>query len=873
MSNKEKVHKILKKIYKDTNKGVTSKDIEDVLKIGRANVSNYLNQLSRDSLVKKVKSRPVYFIPLGKIDKGQKDINQSCFSTLIGKTHSLKKVVKKAKAAILYPPYGLHSIIYGETGVGKSMLAKYMYEFSVEAEVRSKGCPFVTFNCADYANNPQLLMGHIFGVEKGAYTGAQNSKKGLLEVANGGILFLDEVHRLPPEGQEMLFTFIDKGVFKRMGESSKDITSEVLIIAATTENPESTLLDTFNRRIPMVIEMPPLRERSLVERIELIKFFLKKEALRVKIPIKLHRQVMKSLMLYKCKNNIGQLQSDVRLAVANAYLNYISDSSEFLELDFEYFNSSLKNIKSNYRGRAYEVEILVPKDIDYYVFYPSGKEENFGFKESDEENHSKGKAQLSLFREGIIENSLIEKLFMNTEFFKLCQNIKDIIQNELSLVLSERKFYNMAIYINSIIESNSFNNNFSKLDINEVRQSNKEEFKVALKIVSVIESQFNIFLSIEKVAYVALFLSKDVENENVLEKSDVDVIVAMHGDSTASSMVKVVKDILGCGNIYSFDMNLNKSYKKIVFEFKELLENIQGKEGILLLTDMGSLNSFDNVIKEEIKVDVKTVPMVTTLVALEAMQKLSIGFSLVEVYNSIKEIIVNSFEKTNEVRKKENLIIIGYDLYDESYKDSKKIIKDKLAPFVDNIDIVFIPRENQKSFLITIKNIMEEKNVVAIINKDCLNIKGTEYFTKEEIKSLEGIDRLKNVIKLSEGYYDIKEGLKSSLNYTNYAKVLEDVKDTIDDLLETLNIKKQYDMVVGLSLHISFMIDGLVGNTRVSQNFPCDKLNKNKGKISIIKRIVNKLEKKYNIKINDNECYGILSIVSIESEKDYKRKC
>lgn len=863
MSNKEKVYDILKQLYRNNKKGVTAEVIAKELNISRANTSNYLNQLCKEALVQKIKSRPVYFIPMDEFNREGTNYSEDCFSSLIGKSHSLQKVVEKAKASILYPPYGLHSIIYGETGVGKSMLARYMYEFSIECGVRSKEAAFVTFNCADYASNPQLLMGHIFGVEKGAYTGAQNSKKGLLEVAHEGILFLDEVHRLPPEGQEMLFTFIDTGVFKRMGQSSKEIKSEVLIIAATTENPESTLLDTFNRRIPMVIEIPPLRERSLVERIELVKYFLKKEALRVNKPIKIHRQIMKSLLLYECKNNVGQLQNDIRLSVANAYLNHIKNSSEFLELNLSYFNNSLDKIKSNYRGKAYEVDILVPKDIDYYMFYPSGKEENFGFRELQKRDEDdKDRAELSLFREGIVENALIDKLFMDTKFFNLCQDIKEIIENELSIVLSEKRFYHMSIFINSIIHNNLLNNNSNKLDINEIRQKNKEEFKVALKIVNIIESELNIFLSIEDAAYIAIFLSKDIKEEHKEIDHKVSIIVAMHGDSTASSMVKVVKDILGQGSIYSFDMKLNESYKKVIKQFKETIKNVKAEEGVLLLTDMGSLNGFDKIIKEQLNVEVKTIPMVTTLIVLEAMQKLNVGFSLIEVYNSIMEIMTKGVMSELINKHKENIIIIGYNISEGIDKESKNIIKQNLSSYIQGIDIVFIPHENEQNFFIGVNKILEEKNVIAVIDNYSLNIDGVEHLTKEQLKSQEGIEQLRDIIKINRGYSDICEGLKSSLNYTSYSKVLEDVKVTINNLLKAFNIKKQYDMVIGLAMHLSFMIDNLVGNTRILNKFSRDKIEKNADKISIIKSQMNLLEKNYKIEIDENECYGILCVLS-----------
>lgn len=92
------------------------------------------------------------------------------------------------------------------------MFAEVMYSFAKEIGRIKRNAPFVTFNCADYANNPQLLMSQLFGVKKGAYTGADKDRMGLVEKADGGILFLDEVHRLPPEGQEMLFYLIDKGL-------------------------------------------------------------------------------------------------------------------------------------------------------------------------------------------------------------------------------------------------------------------------------------------------------------------------------------------------------------------------------------------------------------------------------------------------------------------------------------------------------------------------------------------------------------------------------------------------------------------------------------------------------------------------------------
>lgn len=175
------------------------------------------------------------------------------FAQFIGNNASLFPAIEQAKAAVFYPPNGMNMLILGETSVGKSLFAELMYQYAKAIGKLPAQAPFVIFNCADYANNPQLLLAQLFGCKKGAYTGADEDKVGLLEKANHGVLFLDEVHRLPPEGQEIFFTFIDKRIFRRLGETQVERTASVRIFSATTEEPDSSLLHTFNRRFPMVI--------------------------------------------------------------------------------------------------------------------------------------------------------------------------------------------------------------------------------------------------------------------------------------------------------------------------------------------------------------------------------------------------------------------------------------------------------------------------------------------------------------------------------------------------------------------------------------------------------------------------------------------
>lgn len=144
-------------------------------------------------------------------------------------------MIEQCKAAISYPPTGLPILIHGNSGVGKTFLAHLTFEY-LHQQHANCAAKLVVFNCADYANNPELLSSALFGYRKGAFTGATQNKTGLLTQANGGMLFLDEVHRLSFANQEKLFRFMDTGEFQVVGASDQVTTAQVRLIFATTED-------------------------------------------------------------------------------------------------------------------------------------------------------------------------------------------------------------------------------------------------------------------------------------------------------------------------------------------------------------------------------------------------------------------------------------------------------------------------------------------------------------------------------------------------------------------------------------------------------------------------------------------------------------
>jgi Nif-specific regulatory protein len=221
-------------------------------------------------------------------------------------------------------------LIEGESGTGKELVAKALHRNSPRATK-----PFVAINCA--AIPETLLEDDLFGHERGAFTGAATQKKGRLEVADGGVVFLDEIGELAPALQVKLLRVLQEREFDRVG-GTHPIKVNIRLIAATNRDLEDAVRkgefrqDLYYRLAVVKMTMPPLRERR--EDIPMLtRHFLQKYAMRCRVKAKpISREAMAALVHYEWPGNVRELENAIErsLVMGSSDMVLLEDLPESL---------------------------------------------------------------------------------------------------------------------------------------------------------------------------------------------------------------------------------------------------------------------------------------------------------------------------------------------------------------------------------------------------------------------------------------------------------------------------------------------------------------------------------------------------------------
>ncbi|MDF2673622.1 MAG: transcriptional antiterminator, partial [Clostridiales bacterium] len=871
-------------------------------------VSHLLNELCMEGKAVKINTRPVYFLEREFYEKNKESFKSGNYNKikiegdviknsgdalkkLIGHNGSLKPQVDQCKSAASYPPKGLPMLLIGETGVGKSYIAQLIYEYAKEIKALKQHAPFIVFNCAEYANNPELLSANLMGYQMGAFTGAIRDKIGLVEEADGGFLFLDEIHRLSPEGQEKLFLFMDKGIFRRLGETGKWRNSNVRFIFATTEDPDKALLRTFLRRIPLIVDIPALSKRPASERLQLIYHFYHEEAMNIKKDIMVSRQVLNFLMGARISGNIGRMMNIIKYSCAHAYSKIVAGKIRILRIhSYDFPNDVLKEIEDvsknsfdfnsmliaqNGHEEYTNNKVKIKDEIDQINYKILNLISNYSLSKM---NNEKFEHEVSLsinefsdkmvFREGDYKaNSLIFNMVM-----RIVENVLKIIEGNCGIKYYGNTAQILSHYIiyfhESLFEDRKEERAFMENLMEVVRKVFSKEYLLARKMLSIIEANLDIKFNEKASIYFTLYI-RTVSNRS--HADEVSSIIIAHGYSTASSISSVANRLLGQFVFEAFDMPIELSTKEIMLMVEEYIRTVDTSKGIILLVDMGSLEEIYKSLLNVVEGDIGIINNITTQLALDVGNRIILGQPIEQI---IKEAVKQNNSKYKFIKSKtqsKSTILTTCMTGIGTAKKIKLLLSECIR--TSNTDIIAYDYYRLKNNGIN-EDVFKNCNVKLIIGTSNPGVKGVPYLSLEEIITGTGQNTLSGILSnfidpmaIEHINHEVVKmfSLQNVINHLtilNPDKIIDMVERVILRLEMGLKFKFENELKISLFIHISSMIERVITKDEMIEFSGIENFKQyHKGFLNIFKEAISVIEGTYKILIPDAEIAIIYEII------------
>lgn len=841
---KERLLKIIRDNTKNGEyKQSTIVNLSRILKISKVSILELIKKLLDDGSILKVTENPVFFIDRyifenmykTKIkDNSINDIdtyisllcsNPQDFKKLIGWDRSLSQLVEQCKATISYPPNGLPMMLHGATGTGKSLIAKLSYEYAKNHNFLQKEKRFVSINCSEYANNPELLTANLFGYVKGAFTGADRDVEGLISLADGGVLFLDEVHNLKGECQEKLFQFMDQSIYHRVGDNKTWYTSQVRLIVATTEEPDKVLLRTLLRRIPMIIEIPSLENRGLQEKIEILHHIFNLEQTRLNIKIKMSSQVYNLLISSKYDGNIGGLKS----VIQSCCINSLFQINSLNEMEI-----TLRNLPENFLKKV-RIEKIVANHTEEFIYVDNlvkitGTNDriiklcegiiNLYTEKDDQQFYDRASKKIfEYLDESLIDGNIQNKTdFYNEGICHILQLVNMHYHLELSnnnILAMSRLFIDFMHNAHVIAEWSREREDNISIILEKLKNDNLRLDSISVEIINYFENYLDMKLSNLELIMLLIFLQMYYVT-NIIERRS--AVILAHGFSTASSIASAANQFLGKYVYDSIDVPLNIDSTTVIKQLNSYISKLNNIEELILLVDMGSLESiYTGLNLRNAKIGI--INQVTTSSALEIGSSLLRNETLEVIFDRVASQGAIKYRIENNLRKTPLILcscMSGMGVAERlrevimSSLPANSIIKVKSYNYYDLLknsinDMLF---EDGKVICVvgTMNPNIKGLNFIAIedlvINTDSQNF--DEYF--KDYLSTEDLDFFKkNVLKNFS-----LSNIMNTLTILNPNKLLEYVTEALENLQNRMKVHLSSKICLGLYMHVCCLIERLI---------------------------------------------------------------
>jgi transcriptional regulatory protein LevR/transcriptional regulator with AAA-type ATPase domain len=879
----ELVYKFSKEMESLTiERGVTTQFISERLGMQRTNVSSMLNKMVQEGVIIKDNGRPVRYRAY--IPDQEEKIENLSFSDLIGYDGSLREAIFQAKSAVLYPSELVFILLYAESGCGLTSFVEKIWNFAKEKRILSDDAPLITFVTAAYLQQKDII-------EETLFSSTQTSK---IREAEGGILFIKDADLLDVKSQERLFHYLT-------GSSRREIekVEKTWIFCSVSSEQHDNTKKVFEKNFLTRINLPRLVEFSIEERSRLIEKFLQQEAQYCGHAIGLSREAYLCLMIYEPKYHIRDLQRDIHLAYASAYLRLITERLENTSLILSDFPISVRKGFDNLASKRKEIDKIM------YIYNTFNFSKNMEEKSNNIEYSSDVKdigvyhwiqEKLTTLGHAGYQKHEINSVFVYEleqqigsflEKFNKEENVFDIVddnwkQDDLwaELLLKELVEHMECVFPTSATS-------IVGAYLREIRISEKSLPKVSqLNVLEIMKEQYLIYqvcdnflkkwaqdtnnkIHVEEVICLALLIIR--LSSQASEKTTPVIIVAMHGEKTATSLVDLINNLIDYP-IISFDMSIEKTTDEAYFELKKILIKNNHKQGFLAIYDLEVLKHIFQRLERELNCTIYPLELPLPAMLIEMARVGLSGGNMEAMRNLFLDWTQNIQMKRNHNMRTPAILTVCL-----TGKGGAVSIKNYISRMydVDGIEIINLAHGDSRMLVDRIQGLKKNHQILCLVGSYNPRVIGVPYISLKQLFEDEGkvlLPYLKNSNILDTelpwtSFRTVFDQLTQELKLIDMQKATillpELIKRVLDESKHFLQGEHFLAIMIHITCYMERYLQGEATYEDLERKIDCENYPQ---LFLILKRELHILEETFHVLFSDLEIGNLIHII-VQLEK------
>ena len=868
-TNKEQIYELIQLHFTSPGSGVSTQYVADMLHIRRPNASALLNELVAEGRVVKTTGRPVLYYCR---EDGPREY--ACFEGIVGREGSLRRAIQLIQAAVLYPPGSLPLLLTGERGTGKTLLAHTAFQFAQESGVLLPDALYHTEDCRDWAGGDDEALQKLFGTAPG---------EGLFGTLKGDVLVLENAHLLSAPVRSRICEAVE-----RQEHEDEAGRGGLPLLILTTDSAGRSATEELSARLPLSAVLPPLAQRPLRERLELVQLFLGQEAARANRTLTIRAELLHCLLLYDCSYNVAQLKSDIKIGCAGAYVRSHNTPGRSIEVflsDFEYY---VRKGFLNYHKQRFAIEELIDPDYSYSFsrgaaeaapaehdgVYAANMYQALDRKAGELRARGISEKDINLMLEAELEvnfnayrTHLAKQAVNREQLARLVeQRVIDLVEEFLSQASTKFSegyppsvYYGLSLHIHSVLQKGGPGVQSARLtptQVSEVVENHKEKYLFALQFASRLEKEFSLQLPTEEVVLITMFLC--IETPGAANGRQPAMLFACHGEGIASGIAATVNTVTGLGNTFAVDIPLEEDTDTVYERLKACIEQADNGKGVVVLYDMDVLRELLLSISLESGIEVRMAKLPILTVGILSARLAAASSGIDDLYKEV----LRHLSGYNEPAKR---LIVTLCTTGEGGAQQLKSYLEQYGNLGERavVPLAISDRELLRTRLLELMQSAVIDCIVGTFDPGFFSIPFipvSEVFgaPPEQLPALLNAGRPeKEQLNLDEMFGYLAEHLEHT-DLQKLRRLLPPALQAVSEKVQPMNI----DIEIGLFLHIACCINRLLAKQPPQQNLhKAEIYKKYEAEFKTILSILRPLEKGFGIIFSDDEVANMLAII------------